>query len=93
MSAACPHCHGTGRLPDPLENEIETLRRVCIDLAIAVTPPDFVRQADAARLLGRSRGTIANWASGAQPLEVRKIGVRNFYSLADIARFRLNHFE
>lgn len=91
---ACPRCRGTGVIEDPdddaaIKREGAILRAACRDLAIPITPPDLIHQRDAARLIGKSAKTLANWATDSQPIPIKKIGGRNFYSLSDLAAYRL----
>ncbi|WP_018235630.1 hypothetical protein [Ensifer sp. BR816] len=62
------------------------LRQACIDLAIPIGVDDTVSEADAARLLGRSKLTLRNRRLTDNPIPFVRSGSRVMYRLSDLAR-------
>lgn len=57
------------------------------NVKIALTPDGRVRRDEAARFLGLSAKTLANWAGrGIGPTSI-KVGGRRFYRLSDLEAF------
>ena len=89
MSAPCPHCHGTGVLPNGLDDTAAELRKSCSARGIVVAPDDTVSEPDAAKILNRSPFTLRNWRlyeDGGPAYTLS--GVRARYSLSALADYR-----
>src|SRR5688572_12662409 len=60
----CPHCNGTGTVPEA-ETTVESLRRLCGENRVHVYVGDAVNTAGAAKLVGRSPVTLGHWRGAA----------------------------
>ncbi|MER9596086.1 hypothetical protein [Mesorhizobium sp. M0244] len=69
------------------QNTLAQLRQACADLAIPLLFNETVTEADAARLLCRSRLTLRNRRLADQPIPFAKIGGRVSYRLIDLAAY------
>jgi hypothetical protein len=79
----CPHCQGTGHLPDPLGG----LLAACQAKGFAISWDNRVREDVAAALLGIEPKTLRNWRYSLDPRTpafVKRNG-RAMYELAAIA--------
>ncbi|MFZ3206393.1 MAG: hypothetical protein WA161_21340 [Pseudomonas sp.] len=70
---------------DPIDQMVERLREACRDMGAFITWDGYVSENTAAKLLGRSTGTLRNWRCYDRPLRFRKLHGRVQYQLADIA--------
>lgn len=87
----CPHCAGTGKI-DALQVQAASIATLVIALQAAcaadganVTGDGRVDEATAARLVGRSKGTLRNWRAAERPIPYLKRRRGVLYSLEDIA--------
>lgn len=76
---------------DDLLREIQILRAHCSNRRITTVPPDWVRSADAASLVGWAPKTMQNRMAEDQPFTPHKLGGRVYISLREIAGFRLKN--
>lgn len=87
MSEACPHCNGTGQVPD--QDPVAKLRAWCMENGHHISPDDSVYEEAAATILDRKPGTLRNWRTSGGPLPFHRSGRtgRVRYSLEDLAAF------
>lgn len=83
----CPHCHGSGRVPDLLA----ILKNDCATLGVLVhnfgCERDLIALADLPHLIPVKLKTVYNWASGEQPIPVLKMGRKVFVRLRDVGEW------
>ena len=65
----------------------DELRKICIEHAIPVSLADFIREADAARLLDVDVRTLQNWRHDLRGPECVRMGGAWRYSIAALAKF------
>ncbi len=82
--SVCPHCGGTGHLPDT--DPVDALRRWCVERNIWVGPAGDVSEATAAVMLGRQPATLRSWRNVDGKLPYRKVAGRIRYRIDDIAK-------
>jgi hypothetical protein len=87
VTARCPHCHGTGFLPNGADDSEARLRQACEAMSIAVAWDGSVDEAGAAAILNRAPNTLRNWRMTGRPLEFERSGRLIRYRLAELARF------
>jgi hypothetical protein len=74
---------------DPLAMMVAELRSECWQGAILVLDDRWVKEADAARLIGRAATTVRNWRQGSAPLTWKRIQGATYYELAELARYKI----
>ncbi len=84
-NSGCPHC-GQPMPTDPVAAESERIRRWAAENGIPVLLGDCIRQADAARYLGRAPKTLQNWAATDERLPARRLRGRVYHDIEAIAR-------
>lgn len=92
MTACCPHCHRPYDEPpvDPVDEGLgraEMLRAACKLRGVWISPDGFVRECDAADLMGVTPKTLKNRRSlhdPKLPAHEKRAG-RTLYALASIA--------
>lgn len=85
-SPCCSLCGQPLPERDQIAAKVEALLQVCEARRIAVVD-GFVREGDAAELLGWSRFTARNRRLEDQPIPWRRIGRTPTYALVDVARY------
>lgn len=85
--ACCPHCGGTGSVPDAKPALIDQLRAACVARGTWVSPDERVREADAAELIGWQPKTLRNRRYADAPIPFVMRGGRPLYALSDLADF------
>ena len=78
----CPHCQAQ-TAPDPVAD----LRRWCIENGHTVSGYDRVREETLAAIVGRSVGTVRNWALYDPQIPFTTIRSRRLYALPDVAAY------
>lgn len=87
----CPHCNGSGVLPDdPIAMRVAEYRAHAQRQGFSVLPGDRVFEDAAAALIGRAPKTLSNLAHGAAPIPFTRSGARRCYALRDLAEFELS---
>jgi hypothetical protein len=86
MTETCPHCGQALPERDQVAAKVDELLTACQARRIAVVD-GYVREGDAAELLGWSRLTARNRRLADQPIPWRRLGRTPQYALADLARF------
>lgn len=79
----CPHCQAQ-TAPD----RVADLRAWCHENGHVVLPVDLIREETLALILGRSVGTIRNWAYGSRQIPFTSTRGRRTYDLADVVSFQ-----
>ena len=81
---ACPCCGAPMQEADPVAVEVQKIRSWCAANGIQIVLTDCIRQADAARYLGRAHQTLRNWGD---LIPARRVRGRVYYRLSDVAEF------
>lgn len=90
MQTTCPNCGYTQRasMDDAAPERIEHAKQIASEHGIEIWPGNFVRETDAAALLGLTASALRKQVTeGRNEVDFIQRGNRRFYSLEQIANF------
>lgn len=90
MQRICPNCGHIQRptMRDAAPHRVEHAKRIASEYGIEIWPGNFVRETDAAALLGMTASALRKQVmEGRNEVDFIQRGNRRFYSLEQIAEF------